>query len=352
MRHVALSALLLLLAGAAAAAAAPGKSAPAEGKGDDLYARITAAYMDGNLEELAKAFSVRPVEMTKLSRTQRADVDYIRQAMAECCPAWWNTLKAGKKATVQAVLWGRTVNVTCDPDAKGQTQFKAGDPKVDLTVGAEVTALDSPDTGEYGFLRGDLAGLGLWQNLSGAAGLSNLTPKQMVIIGEKDQLRFGLYVAFRGNLGALYYGTPPIRRWGLHIYLAAYMPEFGQGDAAAARRAAAAMFLVEMLRSPSTYPSLPLPDSLAAEDAEAKLAVHYKFMIKRDSAWTIAEDKAFRAAVKAFASANELKVLEAGKVTLPNNLTFAMMPGDDKQLQAQRDKFIKTVFDKIKAAAK
>jgi hypothetical protein len=352
MRHVILSALLLFLGGAAALAAEQGKPAPAEGKGEDVYARITAAYMGGDWEELAKALAARPAEMARLTRAQRADVDYVRQALAECRPAWWNTLKAGKKAAFIANVWGRPVNVTFDPDAKGQTQFKIGEPKVDLTVGAEAMALDSPDTGEYGYLKGDLAGLGMWQTLSSAAAMSNLPPKQMALIGDKDKLRFSMYVTFRGNLGALYYGTPPIRRWGLHIYLAAYMPEFGQGDVAAARRAAAAMLLVEILRSPSTYPSLPLPDSLAAEEAETKLAVHYKFMLKRGSAWTIAEDKAFRAAVRAFASANELKVLEAAKVTLPNNLTFAMMPGEDEHFQTQRDKFIKAAFDKIKAAAK
>ena len=352
MRHVILSAFLLVLVGAAAAAAEKEKSAPAESKGEELLARITAAYMDGNWEELDKALSARPAEMARLTRTQRADVDYVRQALAECRPPWWNTLKADKKASFQPVIWGRTLSVTCDPDAKGETNFKAGDPKVAVILGPESAAVDSPDAGEYGFLKGDLAGLGIWNTLGGAAGLSGLTPKQTVIIGDKDKLRFSLYVGFRGSLTALYYGTPPIRRWGLHIFLAAFMPEYGKGDMAAARRAAAAMFLVEVLKSPSTYPSLPLPDSLEAEKAEEKLAVHYKFMVTRKSAWTIAEDKAFRAAVKAFAFANEQKVLEGGKVTLPNNLTFAMMPGEDEQYQAQRDKFIKAAYDKIKAAAK
>jgi hypothetical protein len=130
------------------------------------------------------------------------------------------------------------------------------------------------------------------------------------------------------------------------------MLEYSKPDMAASRRAASAVLLMEVLRSPATYPSLPLPDTLDAENAEEKLATHFKFMIKRQSAWTIAEEKAFRAAVKVFATVNEQKVLETGKVTLPNNLILAMMPGEDKPYQPQRDKFIKTAFDRIKATGK
>jgi hypothetical protein len=352
MRHVILSAFLLVLVGAAAAAAEKEKSAPAESKGEELLARITAAYMDGNLDDLEKAFAARPAEMARLTRAQRADVDYVRQALAECRPPWWSTLKVGKKVSFQTSILGKPLSVTYDPDSKGNTNFKAGEAKVETSLGAEGLSVDNTDPGQYGFLKGDLAGLAVWYSLGSAAALSGIPQRQFAVLGDKDQLRFALYRDFRGNLTALYYGTPPIRRWGMHIYLAAFMPEYGKGDAAAARKAAAAMFLVEVLKSPSTYPSLPLPDTLEADGAEAKLAVHYKFKIGRKDDWTIAEDKAFRAAVKAFAFANEQKVLEGGKVTLPNNLTFAMMPGEDAQFQAQRDKFIKTLFDKVKAGGK
>ena len=353
MRHVILSAFLLVLVGAAAAAAEKEKSAPAESKGEELLARITAAYMDGNWEELDKALAARPAEMARLTRTQRADVDYVRQALAECRPPWWNTLKADKKASFQVQTWGRPLSVTCDPDVKGETQLKGGEARATVTLGPESAAVDSPDAGEYGFLKGDLAGLGIWQTLGSADGMSGLTPKNRVIIGEKDRLRLGVYLDFRGNLTAMYYGTPPVRRWGLHIFLAAFMPEFGKGPGAVPRKAVASMLLAEILKSPATYPSLPLPDTLEADGAEAKLAVHYKFMISRKAAWTIAEDKAFRVAVRSFAFANEQKVLDAGgKVTLPNNLTLSLMPGEDAQFQAQRDKFIKTLFDKVKAGGK
>jgi hypothetical protein len=353
MQRIIVSVLLAALAAGAAAAAEKEKAVPAESKGAELIARITEAYMDGNLEELDKALAARPAEMARLNRTQRADVEYVRQALVECRPPWWIACKSGKKASFQVQTWGRPLSVTCDPDAKGETQLKANEARATVTLGPEATALDSPDTGENGFLKGDLAGLGIWQTLGSADGISGLTPKNRVIIGDKDRLRLGVYLDFRGNLTAVYYGTPPIRRWGLHIFLAAYMPEYGKGPGAAPRKAVASMLLAEILKSPAAYPSLPLPDTLEAEGAEAKLATHYKFMIGRKSAWTLAEDKAFRLAVKSFAFANEQKVLDAGgKVTLPNNLLISLMPDEDGALQAQRDKFVKTAFDKIKASAK
>jgi hypothetical protein len=352
MQRVIVSALLLVLAAGAAAAAENEKAAPAESKGSELLARITAAYMDGNLDDLEKALVARPAEMARLNRTQRADIEYVRQTVAECRPSWWSTLKAGKKASFQTSVWGKPLSVTFNPDGKGETNFKVGEAKVETSLGAEGLSLDSADSGQYGFLKGDLAGFVVWHNLGSASAFSGVPQRQFAVLGDKDQLRFALYRDFRGNLTALYYGMPPIRRWGLHIFLAAFMPEYGKGDMAASRRATASMLLLEILKSPATYPSLPLPESLEAEKAEEKLAVHYKFMIGRKSAWTIAEEKAFRAAVKAFAPANEQKTLETGKVTLPNNLAFSLMPGEDAPFQAQRDKFIKTAFDKVKASAK
>ncbi|MCX5677353.1 MAG: hypothetical protein NTX87_20405 [Planctomycetota bacterium] len=351
MRHVILSAFLLVLVGGAAAAAEKAKTA-AEAKGDEVFGRIVAAYMDGNWDDIEKAFPARPADMAKLNRAQRADVESVRQALGECRPAWWNTLKAGKKTSFQTAVWGKPLSIKYDPDAKGETKFTAGEAKVEMTLGAEGLSVDSPDEGEFGFLKGDLAGQRVWHNLGAASAVSNFPQKQLAVVGEKDNLRINLYIDFRGNLTVLYYGLPPIRRWGLHIFLAAYMPEFGKGDMAASRKAVAAMLLLEILKSPATYPSLPLPETLEAEGAEAKLAVHYKFMINRKSAWTIAEDKAFRAAVRVLALANEQKTLENGKVLLPGGFTYAMMPGEDAPFQAQRDKFIKTAFDKAKAAKK
>jgi len=337
-----------LLAGAIAAAAEAPK-APAAATAGDFHTRLVSAYMDGNRDELDKALAARPAELAGLTPGQRADVAYVRQAMAEARPPWWKSCKAGRRILFQPTVWGVTLNAVYDPAAKSGLEMKSGTPKPTFTFNWPAADMDSAEPGEYGFLKGDLAGLGIWQSMGMAAVWAGLPPQALVNLGEKDQLRLSLYAGFRGSLTALYCGAPPERRWGLHIFLAAYLPQYGKGPMAATRRAAAAMFLVEVLKSSAAYPSLKLPDTLAAEGAEEKLAAHFKFKIGRRTPWTIAEDKAFREAVKAFAAANGQKVFDSGKVTLPNNLVFALMPDEDNPYRPARDTWLKAQFDKVAA---
>jgi len=355
MRLVSVSALLLAFACSVAAAAAEEKPAPAEGKGDELLARITSAYMDGDWEELDKALvaAAKPAEAKALSKAQRADADYVRQAMAECRPLWWNTLKAGKKATFPVNVWGHAMDVACDPDAKqGTFQLALNAQKPKVTYGADM-AIDNPDHAEHSYTKGDLAGVGVWSALGTAVSWASLPQRSLGgLITEKDKQRLGIYLDFRGNLTVLYYGTPTIRQWGLWLYLAAYMEKYAKMEIVNSRKAAAAMLVAEVLKSPATYPLFSLPDTLPAEGAEGKLALHFLSKLNRKNQWTIAEDRAFRAAVKAFALANEAKAFDTGKVILPNNLPVALVAADDAPLQAQRDKFVKTLFDKIKPGGK
>lgn len=348
MRSTTIGMLMLSLAAMAASApAAAPKAEPSAARAGDFHARLLSAYMDGKWDELDKALAARPAELAGLTAEQRADVAYVRQAMAEARPPWWKLCKAGQKTSFQPTVWGATLSATYDPAAKSGLEMKAGTPKPTFTFNWPAADMDSTEPGEYGFLKGDTLGLGIWQNMGMAAALAGLPPLRS--LGEKDSLRLNLYSDFRGNLTALYCGAPPERRWGLHIYLAAYMPQYGKGPLAASRRAAAAMFLVEVLKSPAAYPSLKLPDTLAAEGAEEKLAVHFKFKIVRRTQWTIAEDKAFREAVKTFAVANGQKVFDTGKVTLPNNLVFALMPDEDNAYRPVRDTWLKAQFDKVMA---
>ncbi|MBM4018388.1 MAG: hypothetical protein FJ288_08705 [Planctomycetes bacterium] len=353
------AAAVVAAAGAAAAAAPAGAAArtsPGSGAGPaggaaaasgDLADRIVAAYMDGQWSDLEQALALPPSALTGLAPARQADVAYVRQAWAECRPPWWKLCKAGRKTPFQPAVWGRTLSAVYDPAAKSSVELKGGDPKPTLVFAWPAADMESAEPAEYGFLKGDLAGLGLWYNLGTGAAWAAMPAQSLLGLDEKGRLRLSLYSDFRGNLAALYYGDPPARRWGLHIYLAAYMEKYGKGPLAASRRAAAAMFLAEVLKDPAAYPSVRLPASLDAEGAEEKLAADLKFKVVRKSRWTISEDRAFRAAVRAFASANEQRVFETGKVALPNGLTFALMPDEDNLYRAVRDAWVKARFDKV-----
>lgn len=338
--------VILSLAGAAAGAGAGQSAAKSEG----LHARIVAAYMDGNWDQLQQDLRLPAKQFSDLNTAQRADVLYVRQAVADCCPPWWNECKAGQGIPLELSLWGRKFEARYDPAAKNNVEVSKTGRTQTLTLSWKAADMDNPEPAEHGFRKGDLANLGIWQTLGMGWVWLELPQQAMLNLGAKEKLRFQIYSDFWGNVTGLYYASPPARRWALDIFLAAYMEKYGQGPMAGSRRAVGAMFLAEVLLAPAKYPSLKLPQKLPAESAEEKLAVYFKPKVARKDSWSIAEDKTFRQAVKSFAAANGRQVFETGKVRLPNGLFFALQSEEDPPLRAKRDAWVKTRFDR--AAAK
>jgi hypothetical protein len=113
------------------------------------------------------------------------------------------------------------------------------------------------------------------------------------------------------------------------------------------RKALAALFMTEVLGNPAAYPSIALPQSVPAKNAEATLALALLHTVEKNP-WSFAEDNALRTAVKKFSNVNAMKTYTAGLVTLPNKLTLSLDPASDAPLQPQRDAWIKAQFDKAR----
>ena len=135
----------------------------------------------------------------------------------------------------------------------------------------------------------------------------------------------------RGNVTAMYYGSPRARRWTLFLSLLAWTDKKADQLTVGSRKAVGAMFLAEVLGNPTKYPALPLPKTLDAEGAEQKLAEYYSNWIGQQG-WSIAEDKAVREAIKKFAAANDANVFQTEAVTLPNKLIISVNPTADPPL--------------------
>ncbi len=329
---------LAVLMGPAAPRAAAAD--PPEG----LYDRLTWAYMDGSWDVLGQALAEAKRSSSSLTRDQREDVAYIARALAECRPGWWAACKAGRKTRIRQLLWGKPLDVTFDPEANQgfSMQFYSGRrfPKVNW----DPSKIDSREKGEYGFLEGDRANISVWA-LLGSVQVHAAAP--MDLLASKDEavrLRLARLASFRGNVTSLYYAGPPGRRYALHIYFAAFLDKYGKGETSGCRRAVGAMLMAEVLADPSRYPSLKLPRSLPAEDAEKRLGRHYKFAIGRGDHWTIAEDRAYRAALAEFVEANT-ETLETEQVVLPNGLAYSLNDEKDAALRPKRDAWVKEHFD-------
>ena len=319
-------------------------TAAGAGRPDGLYDRIAWAYMDGQWEELASALTAAERSGASLTPSERADVAYVRQDLAECRPAWWLSCKSDRKTAIRHMLWGKPFPATFDPAAKQGLNMRFGRSERTATLKWNGTEMDSRDKGEYGFLLGDMVNMSAWGMLGTAQVYASVPMDTLRSADERSKMRLQRFLTFRGNVTSLYHSGPPGRRYALHIYLAAFLDRYGKGPLAGCRRAVGAMLMCEVLREPSRYPSLALPKSLAAEDAEKQLGRHFKFRIGRNSHWTIAEDRSYGEALKAFVGANG-NVLDTETVILPNRLAFSLDDEKDASLRPKRDAWIKSRFD-------
>ena len=319
-------------------------ASPTFAQADGAYPKLVDAYMKSDIEALEKLLAS---DLGALTDEQKKDVAYIRSALAECRPSWWKIAKAGQKAPINVQVWGRPLDVTYDPASKDGLTFSFTPSAKKFVVTWPAGEMDSADKGEYGFLKGDQVAVTLWGRLGMASAINNVDLKAVAQGGQPANLRFNRYIDFRGNLAALYYTTPAARRYALHIYLASFMDKYGKGPLVNTRRAVGAFLLSELLAQPSAYPSLKLPKALKTDQSEQELATHFKHAINRGSTWTIAEDRAFREALKAFAAANDRTVFETQQLTLPNKLTLSLDDKEDAPLRTKRNQWVKAQFDKL-----
>jgi len=312
----------------------------------DVYSRICQEYLDGKWDALEA--DLRAVKKPAgLSASQQADIAYIRQTVAECRPPWWAQTKAGQKVAIRPVVWGQPLNLTYDPAGQGGVQVQFTGNTMSLTISWPPVEMDNPAQAEHGYTKGELNNLGVWANLGMAKVWSQTPPQALVGMSEADKLRLLRCQDFRGNVTGLYYGMPRARRWGEFLYLLSWLEKYAKMQTVYCRKAAGAMFLAEVAANPGKYPSLPLPKTLAAENAEEKLAEYYRKLIEKKG-WTVAEDRSLREALKKFAAANDLSVYKTETVTLPNKLVVALDPAADAALRPKRDAWLKARFDEVR----
>ena len=335
-----LGALPLAAVGSAAAADAPALS--------ELHTALVAAYLDGKWVEAETMLTGKSKELAALTDAkEKANVTYIRQAMAECRPAWWKTCKAGQHATFQAMVWGRPTDIIYEPGAKPTMQMHLTNLKTTATIVWPAAEMDDPAIAEHGFSKGDLCDLNIWASMGTADAYSVVSVRAQAGMDEAGRLLVGLFAAFRGNLTGAYYGTPRARRWDMWLDLAAHGDQSGKAKDVMVRRAVASAFMAEVLAHPERYPSIHLPAALAADSAEEKLAAELKPAMEKHD-WTLPEDRALRDAFKAMGMTNVKDVWRTGVVQLGNGQTVALDADKDADLQVKRNAWVSGAFEKAR----
>jgi hypothetical protein len=294
-----------------------------------LYGQIIDKYSAAKWDALP-ADLAKTKDINGMTKDQQADVAYIRQAVTEGRPAWWETLKQGKKTNIQTKLWQKTLNATWDPALSPGTlsvsQTTSG--QVFLSVNWLSAEMDSAEIAEHGFTKGDLAYVTVWGLLEDAQLYGSLQVQRLNSLDEKEQTKLRRFLSFRGAVAAAYYGTPRARRWVGFLAFDGYLPTHQTNEGFIPRRGLAVMLEEEIVAHPSKYPSLRVPRNLKAETAETALATNMMGQFERTTL-TFAEDKALREAIKDFAQANTQTIYASGKVTLPSKLTLPLDPAED-----------------------
>ena len=192
------------------------------GDAGDLYSRITDTYMTGKFDDLKGALAQATRRMKDFTAEQKADILYVRRALAECRPKWWYACKVGKKTLIRQTIFAKTASIVYDPDGKGGMRLQEGLGGIGITTSWDRKAMDSTDKGMYGYLKGDMACGSIWGNLTMGNIWSGMSLQTLAKMDDREKLRMNRYMSFRSNLAALYYGTPSARRYSMHIFFAAF----------------------------------------------------------------------------------------------------------------------------------
>jgi hypothetical protein len=290
-----------------------------------------------------------------LSKAQQEDIAYVAKAFAECRPDWWEQSKTGKKFQFRPVIWGRTIaSATFDPAGKPGSSMQTSGGKQSMTFSWKADELDSQESPNdhsmtgHGTKQGDMAEIGIWGTLSGAALMASIPIQTLgpIFQNPTDKEAFQRYELFQSQLAVVCHGSPRSRHAGMVIFFSGFMKKYGANPSATTRRAIGSMFLAELLADPAKWPSIRMPDSLPADNAEAVLGEHCIGQIDRN--WTLAEDRALREAALAYNKANGRDAMRTGKIVLPNKLATMLDVEKDAKTKAERDAWVMSRFEKAK----
>lgn len=319
-------------------AATRGASVPTTAAAE-LYSQIVAKYAGSQWETIGDDLG-KSKDIAGMTKEQQADVTYIRQAVNDGRPAWWNQVKQGRKMQVGARLWQRAVTLVWDPSLDpGIINMQTSGGQLTFTTSWPASDMDSAVQAEHGFTKGDLAYVQIWGAFEMAEIYSSLSVQRLNTLDQPQKVKLNRFMAFRGTVTAAYFGTPRAQRWAGFLSLDAYLASHLTNDGFIPRKPFGAMLVQEIVSHPSKYPSLRIPRNVNADNAEGAFATNFMNQFERTTL-TFAEYKGLREAVKEFALANDTKIYESGKVVLPNKLGMALNPDEDTEMAKLRNKWL------------
>jgi hypothetical protein len=334
----------------AAAPAADADGARMEAK--EAYDAVVAAFLDSNWAKLREAQKKVGRTTTRMTPQQRANLLYIRKAVVEYRPAWWRACKSTVRTQIRARVWGRNLIASYTPaDQPAMSATLDGPRRIKLSVSWNPSLVDSrdPEKGPVGeqhnLTKGDLGEVLVWRQLGYSYVTVAVPSSTLLSLYNRNRHLYQHLQAFIAYVTCMYHCSPKARRAAMLSHAVLLQnPNTPEAHVRAAR-AVSALFTATVLADPSKWPSVSLPYTIPENEIEKNAGIY--LYSKLDPGWTLAEDKAFREALRKFFKLNAAGAYRTGgRIVLPNRMTFMLVEPNDRTCQQKRNAWVKQQLEK------
>jgi len=305
---------------------------PADGprKASPLYDEFVNRYLSGDWSKLNQDLAARTPQMGGLPAGNAADMAYIRAAVLECRPAWWDKVKAGAAFSFEATVFNRKLPVSWSAANQYSDNAATRSGKVIVLAAWPAQWMDTtgaldPNLGLLippgSYTDFEFTQFAIWQGIGRHCPMVELGEKGVALLDKTDEHYVDLHRQFIGVAAAMYYVTPASRYVAVVECHNAWDPPRRNNATWNGRRYFTAFLVGEFLAHPEKYPSIKLDIPELGEEGpkdalpEQNLFTSFISNALMTNKLTLAEDCALRQAIWEFALANT--DWTADHITLP-----------------------------------
>jgi hypothetical protein len=324
---------------------------PADGprKASPMYDEFVTRYLSGDWNKLNQDLAARVPQMAGLPAGNAADMAYIRAAVLECRPVWWDKMKAGAAFSFEATVFNRKIPVSWSAADQYSENAATRSGKVIVLAAWPAQWIDStgPLDNSTGLMippgsytDNEFTQWSIWNAIGRNCPMVELGEKGVALLDKSDEHYVDLHRQFLGTAAAMYYVTPSSRYVVTVGCQNAWDPTRRTNAAWNGRRYFTAFLVGEFLAHPEKYPGLKLDIPELAEERptettpEQNLFTSYISNALMAHKFTLAEDCALRQAIWEFALANT--DWTADHINLPQGGIIALDPAKESEAAKAR----------------
>ena len=312
-----------------------------------LYDELMKRYLAGQWETLPADIKAKEKEIATLPAEKIANLAYVKQAVEEGRPAWWQQIKSGTGVQpFKATLWKQEVNAVY---ASGPGRIPAPAQAVSVQwPRAQMDSLDSMSLSEVGlslggnFHKGDGVDQLAWSYLAMGCLYQTAGAEKIKGLSGEQKTALDNYGGFLMGVTTGYYGTPQARRLVIVEALASFEEMNNDRPEWLGKRPIGSAILLEMSLNAGVHKTVRPIAVLGLDKAGIEVRENEEFRAKPlilgmvGSRLTFEEDKAFREMFKFLGEKNQ--DWQNTRIALPWDMAYDLDIPKDAPLGKERMK--------------